>query len=37
MDKPEIVVQPDKNKDYNFNNIELMVHAYNGNLSVTKK
>lgn len=36
-DKPEIVAQLDKNKDYNFNNIELIVHAYNGNLSVNTK
>ena len=36
-DKPEIVAQLDKNKDYNFNNIELIVHAYNGNLPVNTK
>jgi hypothetical protein len=37
MDKPEIVVQPDKNKNYDFNNIGMIVHAYNGNLLVNTK
>ena len=36
-DKPEIAAQLDKNKDYNFNNIELIVHAYNANLPVNTK
>ncbi len=36
-DKPEIVAQLDKNKDYNFNNIELIVHAYNENSPVHTK
>jgi len=36
-DKPEVVAQLNKNKDYNFNNIELVVHAYNGNFSVNMK
>ncbi|SDP91516.1 hypothetical protein SAMN05428975_3569 [Mucilaginibacter sp. OK268] len=34
-DKPEVATQLDKNKDYNFNNIGMIVHAYNGNLPVT--
>lgn len=36
-DKPEVVAQLNKNKDYDFNNIELIVHAYNGNLPLTTK
>jgi len=36
-DKPEVVAQLDKNKDYNFNNIGMIVHAYNGNFSVNSK
>jgi len=35
-DKPEVATQLDKNKDYNFNNIELIVHAYNGSSVNTK-
>ena len=36
-DKPQIVAQLDKNKDYDFNNIELIIHAYNGNSTVNTK
>jgi hypothetical protein len=36
-DKPKVATQLDKNKDYNFNKIRVMVHTYNRNLPVTKK
>jgi hypothetical protein len=35
-DKPEIVAQLKSNKDYNFNNIEVVIKTYNGGLPVKK-
>ena len=35
-DKPEVVAQLKSNKDYNFNNIEVIIHTYNRGLDANK-